>query len=96
MNIIDPFVSGIAFAVGVTVGALLCRLATKQGRQAVSDEIADYHNRVEERLQKSLLVHTEMARGISRIATAVASMHEDDNPELMKSVPGDESSSRKG
>ena len=77
MNIIDPLVSGIAFSVGICLGAVLCRLATKQGRAALGDEIREYHERVENRLHESLRVHKEIAHSLGALVIVFTSIKED-------------------
>jgi hypothetical protein len=49
---------GLAFAVGVSVGAYLCALAVRRGNKVVSDVVNTHNARVEDRLAK-YVEHTE-------------------------------------
>ena len=64
IDILHSFFAGITFAVGVTVGALLCRIATKEGRKELTDDVKASHARIEERLLGSLLCHERIATSL--------------------------------
>lgn len=68
IDILHSFFAGITFAVGVTVGALLCRIATKEGRKEMANEVRESHARIEERLLGSLKCHERMAVAMETMA----------------------------
>ncbi len=67
IDILHSFGAGIAFAVGVTVGAVLCRIASAEGRKEITREWKEHQNKVEDRLAKYVIES-------GRIATALESM----------------------
>ncbi len=67
MEYLHAFAVGISFTVGVTVGAILCRLATREGLREMRQIAAENSQRIEERLAK-YVTHTE------RIAVALETL----------------------
>lgn len=75
IDILHSFGCGIAFAAGVTVGVLLCRAATKEGRKEMGEEWKASQARIEARLTGSLQCHERIAlslEAMSRDATTKA------------------------
>ena len=68
MELLHNFFAGITFAAGVTVGAVLCRIATKEGRKELTDDVRASHARIEERLLGSLKCHERMAAAMEVMA----------------------------
>ena len=68
VEILHNFFAGITFAAGVTVGAVLCRIATKEGRKELTDDVKASHTRIEERLLGSLKCHERMAVAMELMA----------------------------
>ena len=68
IEILHNFFAGITFAAGVTVGAVLCRIATKEGRKEMVDDVKASHARIEERLLGSLKCHERMAVAMELMA----------------------------
>ena len=68
LEILHNFFAGITFAAGVTVGAVLCRIATKEGRKELTDDVRVSHARIEERLLGSLKCHERMAVAMELMA----------------------------
>ena len=64
VDIIYTFGIGISFALGIGIGAYLCRLAILQGRKDVDEGIVFHNKMVESRLKK-YVEHTD------RIASAL-------------------------
>ena len=68
IEILHNFFAGITFALGVTVGAVLCRIASKEGRTEMVDTVKSSHERIEERLRMSLKCHERIAGAMEAIA----------------------------
>lgn len=68
IELLHNFFAGMTFAAGVTVGAVLCRIATKEGRKEVADDVKASHARIEERLLGSLKCHERMAAAMEIMA----------------------------
>lgn len=68
IDILHSFGAGIAFAVGVTVGAILCRIATREGRKEITDDWKQHQTKVEERLSKYVVESGRMAAALEMIA----------------------------
>lgn len=68
LEILHNFFAGITFAAGITVGAILCRIATKEGRKELPDEVKSRHAVIEERLSGSLKCHERMAVAMELMA----------------------------
>jgi uncharacterized membrane-anchored protein YhcB (DUF1043 family) len=68
IDILHSFGAGIAFAVGVTVGAILCRIATREGRKEITDDWKQHQAKVEDRLSKYVVESGRMATALEMIA----------------------------
>lgn len=68
IELLHNFLAGITFAAGVTVGAVLCRIATKQGSKELTDDVKASHARIEERLIDSLRCHERIALAMEVMA----------------------------
>ena len=66
-ELLHSFAVGIAFSVGVVAGAMLCRIATTEGRKEMARETEARWKATEDRLAKYVL-NTE------RIALAIESL----------------------
>lgn len=54
-DVFHSFSAGIMFAVGVCVGAYLCRLATREGRKEETEEIKQHFAFVRDNLGKQVI-----------------------------------------
>ena len=68
IEILHNFFAGITFAAGVTFGAVLCRIATNEGRRGMLDDVKTSHRQIEERLLGSLKCHERMAIALEIMA----------------------------
>lgn len=67
IDILNTFLSGITFALGVALGAVLCRMATKDGRKETAEEVREINNKIHDRLNSSLLCHERMALSLEAL-----------------------------
>ena len=68
IEILQTFAAGITFAIGVGVGAMLCRMATKDRQSDSFDaSIIATQKRMEDRLSGSLYCHQRMADAMAAI-----------------------------
>lgn len=67
-DMIYAFGIGISFAVGIGVGALLCRIATEKGRRELSDEMREYNDKVLGVLTERALNDQAMINALNKIA----------------------------
>jgi len=61
IELIHTFFAGITFSVGVLAGAILCQMASKQGRKDAVEEARKTNEKIHERLNESLFCHQRMA-----------------------------------
>jgi hypothetical protein len=52
MHMLYSFGIGLSFAVGVGLGAFLCTIATRRGREEFKRDVLDHNKMVEDRLLK--------------------------------------------
>lgn len=64
IDILHSFSVGIAFAVGVSIGAILCQLASRTQRKQFADDWRETQDRIEARLTGSLLCHERIAAAL--------------------------------
>lgn len=68
IEILHAFAIGIAFSVGVTVGAVLSSIASRQGRKEMVEDWKSHQTRVEDRLAKYVVESGRMAAALELIA----------------------------
>ena len=78
IDILHAFAAGIAFVVGVTVGAVLCQIASRAQRRQFAEDWKQSQDRIDARLRGSLLCH-------ERIATALETITETKSEDLKSS-----------
>ncbi|VGO14752.1 hypothetical protein PDESU_03321 [Pontiella desulfatans] len=65
-NVLNAFAAGIMFSVGVCVGAFLCHLASKKGRDEMKEQMLEYNKQVESRLAQYVENTAVMAAAAQR------------------------------
>lgn len=72
-DVFHSFAAGITFAVGVCVGAYLCRLATREGRKEEAEEIKQHFAFVRDNLVKQVVQAENIAYCLRIISDDVES-----------------------